>query len=54
MLVLGYTGALGYSYESYVLPKNNQRGSFLYIVKDTIRSFQHDLKLVKIKPLGFK
>jgi hypothetical protein len=54
MLIMSFAGGLAYSYENYTLPKSNRQGTFREVLKDTIRTFQSDFRLIRPKKFGFK
>lgn len=54
MLIMAFAGGLAYSYDNYTLPKYKNKGKFMYVLKDTIKTFQKDFRLIKPKKFGFK
>jgi hypothetical protein len=53
MLLMAIAGGLAYSYENYVSFVGNNHGSFSFVIKDTIRAFKNDFRLIKPKKFGF-
>ena len=53
MLLMSIAGGIAYSYESYVSQQAAGRGNFGFVLKDTIRAFKNDFRLIKPKKFGF-
>ena len=53
MLVMAFAGGLAYNYDNYVSVVKNHKGTFWMVVKDTIRTFKKDSRLIKPKKFGF-
>ena len=54
MMIMAIAGGLAYNYESYMSEAAHNKGSFLYVLKDTIRAFKNDFRLIKPKRFGFE
>ena len=53
MLLMAVAGGIAYSYESYVSMQASNKGNFGFVIKDTMRVFQNDFRLIKPKKFGF-
>lgn len=53
MLLMSIAGGIAYSYESYVSQQAANKGNFGFIIKDTLRVFKNDFRLIKPKKFGF-
>ena len=53
MLMMSIAGGIAYDYSSYVSQRVRNRGSFMEVIKDTIRAFKRDFRLIKPKRFGF-
>ena len=53
MLIMAFAGGLAYNYSNYVSSIATNQGSFREVVKDTIRTFKKDSRLIKPKKFGF-
>lgn len=53
MLAMAIAGGIAYDYENYVSMRANNEGNFGYVIKDTIRAFKNDFRLIKPKKFGF-
>lgn len=53
MLLMAIAGGVAYSYESYVSQNATNQGNFGFVIKDTIRAFKNDFRLIKPKKFGF-
>ena len=53
MLVMAFAGGLAYSYQNYVSPVKSHKGSMRSVLKDTIKTFKADSRLIKPKKFGF-
>ena len=53
MLVMAFAGGFAYDYDNYVSTVATNRGSFRSVLKDTIRTFRNDSRLIKPKKFGF-
>jgi hypothetical protein len=53
MIAMSFAGAEAYNYENYVIKKLKSIGSLTYIIKDIIRLFMLELRLLKPKKFGF-
>lgn len=53
MLVMAFAGGLAYNYDNYISRVKNTRGTFWMVIKDTIRTFKKDSRLIKPKKFGF-
>lgn len=50
---MSIAGGIAYDYENYVSDHAANQGNFSYVVKDTIRAFKNDFRLIKPKKFGF-
>jgi hypothetical protein len=53
MFVMSIAGGLAYNYDNYVSRVMTHQGNFQDVVKDTIRTFKKDSRLIKPKKFGF-
>jgi hypothetical protein len=53
MLVMSIAGGIAYDYQNYVSERVANRGNFASVIKDTIRAFKNDFRLIKPKKFGF-
>lgn len=53
MLVMAFAGGLAYDYENYVSSVVSNKGSMSKVLKDTIKTFKQDSRLIKPKKFGF-
>jgi len=51
---MAIAGGLAYSYENYTLPLYKNKGKFMNVLGDTLKTFQKDFRLIKPKKFGFK
>lgn len=54
MLLMAIAGGIAYDYQNYVSLLAANKGDFMYVLKDTIRAFKNDFRLIKPKKFGFK
>ncbi len=50
---MSIAGGLAYNYDNYVSRVMTHQGNFQDVVKDTIRTFKKDSRLIKPKKFGF-
>lgn len=50
---MSIAGGLAYNYDNYVSRVMTNKGRFRDVVKDTIRTFKKDSRLIKPKKFGF-
>lgn len=50
---MAFAGGFAYDYENYVSPVAKNKGNFRSVLKDTIRTFRKDSRLIKPKKFGF-
>jgi len=50
---MAIAGGMAYDYQNYVSSFAENRGNFLFVIKDTIRAFKNDFRLIKPKVFGF-
>ena len=50
---MSIAGGLAYNYDNYVSRVMTHQGNFWDVVKDTIRTFKKDSRLIKPKKFGF-
>ena len=50
---MAIASGIAYDYENYVSERETNQGNFAYVVKDTIRAFKNDFRLIKPKKFGF-
>lgn len=53
MLVMAIAGGFAYNYDNYVSRVVTNKGTFTDVVRDTIRTFKKDSRLIKPKRFGF-
>lgn len=53
MFIMSIAGGFAYSYENYVSRITSNHGSFMDVIKDTIKTFKKDSRLIKPKKFGF-
>lgn len=53
MFVMSIAGGLAYNYDNYVSRVMTNKGNFRDVIKDTIRTFKKDSRLIKPKKFGF-
>lgn len=53
MLIMAIGGGLAYNYENYISPGSYGYGEFSTVLKDTLRTFQKDFRLIQPKKFGF-
>lgn len=53
MFIMAIAGGLAYNYENYVSRVVTNKGRFRDVIKDTIRTFKKDSRLIKPKKFGF-
>jgi len=53
MFVMAVAGGFAYNYDNYVSRVVTNKGSFADVVRDTIRTFKKDSRLIKPKRFGF-
>jgi hypothetical protein len=53
MFIMSIAGGLAYNYDNYVSRVMTNKGRFRDVVKDTIRTFKKDSRLIKPKKFGF-
>lgn len=53
MFVMAIAGGLAYNYDNYVSRVMTNVGSFRDVIKDTLRTFKKDSRLIKPKKFGF-
>lgn len=53
MFIMAIAGGFAYSYENYVSRVASNHGSFMDVIKDTIKTFKKDSRLIKPKKFGF-
>ena len=51
--MMSIAGGIAYDYENYVSEQATNEGNFGNVIKDTIRSFKKDFRLIKPKKFGF-
>lgn len=50
---MSIAGGFAYSYENYVSRVATNQGTFRDVIRDTIRTFKKDSRLIKPKKFGF-
>ena len=50
---MAFAGGLAYNYDNYISPVRSYEGTMAYVIKDTIRTFKKDSRLIKPKKFGF-
>jgi hypothetical protein len=50
---MSIAGSMAYDYQNYVSEHSSNQGNFMYVIKDTIRAFKNDFRLIKPKKFGF-
>lgn len=53
MLMMSIAGGIAYDYENYVSERVANEGHFSHVLKDTVRAFKNDFRLIKPKKFGF-
>lgn len=53
MFIMSIAGGLAYNYDNYVSRVMTNKGRFRDVIKDTIRTFKNDSRLIKPKKFGF-
>jgi hypothetical protein len=53
MFIMAIAGGMAYNYDNYVSNVAANQGSFKEVLKDTIRTFKKDSRLIKPKKFGF-
>lgn len=53
MFIMAIAGGLAYNYDNYVSRVKTHKGKFRDVIKDTIRTFRKDSRLIKPKKFGF-
>ena len=50
---MSIAGGIAYDYSSYVSERATHQGNFGEVIKDTVRAFKKDFRLIKPKRFGF-
>ena len=53
MFIMAIAGGMAYNYDNYVSRVVANKGRFRDVIKDTIRTFKKDSRLIKPKRFGF-
>ena len=53
MFIMSIAGGFAYNYDNYISRVQTNVGSFYDVIKDTIRTFKKDSRLIKPKKFGF-
>lgn len=53
MFIMAIAGGFAYNYDNYVSRVMTNTGTFGQVIKDTIRTFKQDSRLIKPKKFGF-
>lgn len=53
MFIMAIAGGMAYNYDNYISRVAANKGSFKDVIRDTIRTFKQDSRLIKPKKFGF-
>lgn len=53
MFIMAIAGGMAYNYDNYISRVAANKGTFRDVLRDTIRTFKKDSRLIKPKKFGF-